>query len=924
MRLRQEQTVFLVVLVGLGLLGYRKLTSGSKVLRGSTRGEEAVFEDYPVPEVEVGLPLEGSRPPLARELFSPPRDTRPLPPLAFVEPPRAALPALLPPTEPGPRARAFGDLLRRDFERRDVPDLFVGLEAGEDLEADLAFLDAAPEPESRPDVIDELRALESGEGLDPFADESPAERFSRIEAYKDRYDWIVPFEGGLPLFGRIENEERYALKTDEARQEEPVRFTQIDPESGRAQFENFGDPSISHERASISEFEFARTVANEIELRALAIGPELTRRTYGEALALGDYCIRNRHAAARALELAEELFTRAVAFDPEDPEPRLGLARCFEAGFDFERAFQEYRSLLEAFAHRPEIHVRMAQLEARFLLREQAEERLRHALTVDRGSWLAQWALGRFLVEDGRLEEGIGFLQQAARGAPQDPDQLHVRVGIRVDLASALLADGQVAEARRFFAQALSADADNQVALAGQIATGLYGESASDAPGDLADGASAGFELALARGIASLEAGDFEVALDQLLLAAESDPLRADRALAALSFLAEVSGHPEEARRFADDALEVHPHSAFALYQKGRLLGGVDDYEGARSSLLQALEVELDFEDALVALGEMAFELGRFEDAERYLERAVGINDERPEVHALRGMNALRLGAVADADASFERALELVSDHPVALAGSAWCTYLAGDPTEAMIRLADIDDSRRQLPEDDPYRLWANAQLERLRDHQEKVVWSDTFNRKRLMNSWLTREGDGVVAGMEDGAVKIQGVFTAARQVSVYREYPASIFVSLEADLWFPEVSGEYANNFRAGILIARERQRRNAEAEVMGEASVSRHKDGGVQLRFVRSGRQPEIVDMQQPFPTGRWVRLSIVRQGESSQSTVTLSLDGVPLAEGVPLPVVGSGTTSPLVVGLFAEGEEGREVLVKMDNVEVVYRTR
>ena len=77
----------------------------------------------------------------------------------------------------------------------------------------------------------------------------------------------------------------------------------------------------------------------------------------------------------------------------------------------------------------------------------------------------------------------------------------------------------------------------------------------------------------------------------------------------------------------------------------------------------------------------------------------------------------------------------------------------------------------------------------------------------------------------------------------------------------------------------------------------------------------------MQQPFPVGQWVRLRIERTGESSDARVTISMDGIPLVEDVPFASLGRAA-SPLLVGVVAEGEPGRSVDARFDNVAVVYR--
>lgn len=920
MRLRQEQIVFIAGFLLLALFSWIFLfDSVGRQSQARPRAIELVRQN--VPDLGLVLPDEDANPALVRELFAPPRDTRPLPPLEIVEPPRAPFTALLPPTEPGPLPRVFGERLRREVPRVFVPDLFDDVGAVAVADDDGGFFDASEEVRADPrSLIGALRDLERPE--DPFLDETPEERTARLEGYKKRYDWIQRTTGGL-IFGRIENPDRFGLGVVTARASEPIRFVEIDPVTGREANLSTGSVALAYSRGLISDFGFAGIPANEIELRAMELGDQLTRGSYEEALRFAESCIRRRLEAPQALEVAERYFRLCAAFDADDPAPRLGLARTFEAGFRFEEAFDEYQALLARFPLRAEIPARLAQLEERFLMRERAEARYRAAVELDRSSWEARWGLGRFLLRRGETDEAIEHLQQASRLVPSAVELLDVRLDLRADHAAALLAAGRLADAKRIFEQTVRADETHQRALAGLMVTMLLATPAAGegvAPVDLPDlpvvelEEGIGFELLLAAALERILAEDAEGARDQLLLAIATDPLRANLPFDALSYLAEITGHEGEALGFTERALEIDPADAWALYQRGRLLGRAGDYEGARESLLGALEVELDFEDALAELGDMAFRLGRFDDAERYLERAVSLENQRPEVHALRGLNSLRLGSEPKARASFERALELAREDPVARGGAAWCTYLAGDPTEALIQLADLIDSRRDLSDEDPHTMWATAQIQRLQEHTGKEEWVDVFNRKRLMNGWTRDEGFGPEVRMGEGVVEVNGAFTQSGQTRVWREYVASLFVSLEADVWIEPTA------VRAGIFIARERPRRG-ENEVTHEASVTRHKDGSAQVRMTRSGRTPEVTDMEQPFPTGQWVRLRIEREGDGSETVVTTYLDGVPLLENAKLAGIGQGS-SPLLVGLLVEGEVGREARVKMDNVAVVYR--
>ena len=61
------------------------------------------------------------------------------------------------------------------------------------------------------------------------------------------------------------------------------------------------------------------------------------------------------------------------------------------------------------------------------------------------------------------------------------------------------------------------------------------------------------------------------------------------------------------------------------------------------------------------------------------------------------------------------------------------------------MRFARIVDDRRAEPEDDPYKLYAEAQALRIAAHEEKEVWTDRFDRVgRVGNKWSYDQGLGV------------------------------------------------------------------------------------------------------------------------------------------------------------------------------------
>src|SRR5262249_4680888 len=150
----------------------------------------------------------------------------------------------------------------------------------------------------------------------------------------------------------------------------------------------------------------------------------------------------------------------------------------------------------------------------------------------------------------------------------------------------------------------------------------------------------------------------------------------------------------------------------------------------------------------------------------------------------------------------------------------------------------------------DAWKVWSKAQIARLQEHLQKVEWRDTFNRKRLANGWETNESDGVGASGVGGAAQLSGGFRKEGQGRIYRKLDGGVCVSFEADLWIDSKKA----NARLGIFAARERAGSSEAQRKFAEAAVLRHKEGNVQLRFVKEGQATDLRDMQQPFPTERW----------------------------------------------------------------------
>ena len=758
--------------------------------------------------------------------------------------------------------------------------------------------------------FDTLSAL--GPSTESLTNEERAERFA---SWLRLYDWIELSEVET-LFGQIYNEDRFGLRS---RFDEAVLFVQIDPETGSERFP--GQEPVPFLRERVRDFGFADTIANRIRIRRREIGASVSPGEFPEVLAFADQCVVDRLEAADALATAEELYRLLASLFPDDPAPRLGLARCYEAGFQLDRAYQAYLELLnDDFGHHAEVHVRLAELEGRLRLFDSARDRLLEAERQERTNWEVQWAFGRFLAERGDHDGALEHLRLAHRFEPAE-NRLG-RIGIRYDLGATLLATGETREARQLFGQVLNVDAENQRALAGvrSVAT-LEPDTASGSA--LTTGADElEFELLvslacerLAQG--SLSADEAFEAKEMLENAATLNPIDAWKAWRALSWLAEVSGYPEEAFAYIELAYEANPTDPWTLYQRGRLLVQRDDPDGARDSFQRALSFELDFVDALVALAELAFARDEHDVAERYYERAVAIELDRAAVHARRGLNLLALDRVTDAQAAFDAALAKNSEDPVALAGTAWAKYGNDDSDGAIQTFAELDDRRRNAGDADRYRLYAKGQMDRITDHELKVRWTDRFERRFLRNGWHEEQMQSPTRSMDAGDVALRGTFERDGQVRIFRTLSAPRFVSLEAEITIGE-----RNNTRVGVFVAKERQVRGGGSEPVSEVRVARHRDGPVQTKIMQSATTAEgYVDLTFPeWPLGRPVRLVIEREGEGATTAVRIVVDDFAVVEGAALRSL-FATTSEVRFGIFVEGSAGRDTDVRIHQFDVVH---
>lgn len=913
MKLRREQVLLLVTAALVAFLGWSNRERARRA-PSSKSAEPPELERFAVPDATLALPAaaRAARRGGARDLFTPPRDTEPLLPLALERPPSLSLPALAPVPWPGLEARVMGALLRApsggEAKTESVPELFSGPEDVEALveqtEADGAT-SSKPGSPSKPSAAVALTA---------------DERLARMEGYRKVYDW-VRLGAGDPLFGRITNADRFRLSR---RPKEPIQFVEVLPETGLERLP--GQAPTAFERERVVEFGFAATPANWIAAKRSELDDPLPPTQLGAALDLGERCLELRLEADNALAVAAEVFALAGASSDGQlsPTARLGLAHVHEAAFRFDAAFREYTALRDKFPVDAEVRSALGALEARFHLFDSAEANLREAAKLARANWRVQLALGQFLLARGRAREALEPLGLAFAAEPGAAGDKRVRAQIRCALGRAAFAVGQLDDARVHFERALQADESYALAHAGRaavelVAAGTGNRRASPGGTELDSGLA---ELAYNEALLALRAGQWVAARDGLRKALELEPLEAARALGALSYLASVTGWGEEALRLGEEAREADPTDAWIHYHLGRLDLERGELSSAAACLRAALAAQADFPDALALLAELALQQRDGEAAERYYERALLFEPQRAELHARRGWNALERGNAAAAEESLRAALASEPDSPLARAGLAWLAYARGDSAKAINALAELEDQRRNLPENEPYRAWCKRQIARIQDHESKVLWRDAFERRELKREWEVEEGAGPLVQIADGIVRLQGQFSQNGAARLLRSYEPGDFVAIEASITI-----DPSNNSMVGLFLSKERRRSAGSKEVNAFVAVARRKDGALAVATMdKAAAEIPWVDVPPPsdgswWPSGRAVRLRIEKQGEGNEARGRIFVDGVPVAEGFRLSSL-SAPNMKLLVGVFAEGQTGLPCRVTVDDVEIVFR--
>src|SRR5262249_31154868 len=131
-------------------------------------------------------------------------------------------------------------------------------------------------------------------------------------------------------------------------------------------------------------------------------------------------------------------------------------------------------------------------------------------------------------------------------------------------------------------------------------------------------------------------------------------------------------------------------------------------------------------------------------------------------------------------------------------------------------------------------------------------------------------------------------------------------------------------------LFISKERRLSTSQSQVQSAIAIGRRRDGGLVVLAMDTATAEEQWDDVKPlddgkpwWPSDRPVRVKIELVGEGSDRTARLSIDGIPVREGVRAQRM-SASTNDIWAGVFVESQTGLPADVVIDNVEVVFKQK
>jgi tetratricopeptide (TPR) repeat protein len=414
------------------------------------------------------------------------------------------------------------------------------------------------------------------------------------------------------------------------------------------------------------------------------------------------YSVLGRLLGAAGADAAQVIaaFQEAIRLRPEDPEARNYLGLVYVQTGDDERAIAAFREAVKLRPDYADAHqnlgavlttsdaaaaVRELQIAVKLqpaLLKAQynlalayeaspqhgpakAIEQLRKVIAADARYSRAEYALGRVLLRQNRMDEAIDHLRRAVE---QEPAFGEARYQLGLALSRSGRAEEGAAEIRK----------------SREIITANESEQA------------AGLDLAAAK--MALEQGDFETAIAKArkVVTFRPDAVEANAVLAAaLSKKGKTEESPQGFERYIREGkfteaegplrayLGEHPKSARAWYMLGYSLYAQRKIGESIKALAQSLQIDVSNGDAHKVLGRDLMMIGRFDAAKIEFEQGAQLNPKSAEMPYNLGKLFSIQDNWADARHQFEKAIRIDSEYMEAYDGLGFALEALGDDTGA-------------------------------------------------------------------------------------------------------------------------------------------------------------------------------------------------------------------------------------------------
>lgn len=796
----KEQIFFLGTLAVTGLLGFFAMSDAWKGA-GGTKGsaiDKKSLEPLDVPRAPSGALKNTEWVGAPREVFREPRDWNPLPPVDLERPPLRE-PSYVPPP---PRPCAGLDRLGiYRIAAKVTPYAFSGDAKADDNAAAAAADPPAPANASSSQAGTPPKGNSSSAPANPKGTGSGASGSAKAvpppideSELRRRYDWIEVLASPRPMYGVIENKEKFTLPS---RAGEAVLFRWIDPATNRLK----ASSPIPRERIKDGGIHFAETPLNLAEQKLRAIPPAqwsattLTRLldSAAEVLELGR---EDRTVWQRA---AEEL-AKYVALDPKDARTYELLADAQADLIDFEKELATLQQAEAAGAASAGLVERRARWLARIGAHDGARARLREGIARFPGDRGLRLALGRLLLEDGHGDEALEQFTQAEAASTSAEERMQVTA----QAGAALLEKGECDKALQEARRILGIDHDAPLGLrlegAALFALGKIDEAAQSFQRLAAAARTPDWqgEALLAQGIVHTRAAAFDQAKAELAQVTTVQPLLGAWSAIAEADLLATTDHLADALARAREAVARDPDEPYLRYYLGRLLRRSEDFDGARTELRRALDLGAAFPDLFSELGYLALLESKANDARRYFEESLA-REERAETRLLLGHAQLLGDDLLAARATFD-ALNAKKPSGEAMLGLAYVAYKRGESPQAQQMWQQVKEELASAHPDD--KAYAAKWLAAVIDLESKQQWDDAIQWRDVSNEWEASTHYGPEVRTPGGSCRIEGMqrqgTTVAQWTWLKRDVDRSLFDEYEV-----EVALNPGNQGRTGFGLA-------------------------------------------------------------------------------------------------------------------------